>query len=191
RAPTPTAAAQMASPNRDDLCQEIGHLYQSLARLIERALERRMQQLDVLTRRLTHPGERIANQLQQLGHLASRLRGAWRHAAGNHEWRLRERYRQLLVIRPDFDALATRQQTLAQRLASAAAHRVETLEADVRSLAAQLAQLNPRAVLERGYSMVETAAGVMVRDSAQLNVDDEVRMTFASGWAKAKVLDKG
>jgi len=191
RAPTPTAAAQMASPNRDDLRQEVSQLYQRLARVTERALERRMQQLDVLARRLTHPGERIENQLAQLGHLASRLRGAWQHAAGNSEWRLRELYQQLLALRPDFTALATRQQTLAQRLARAAAHRVDALGADVRSLAAQLAQLNPRAVLERGYSMVETPAGVLVRDSVQVSIDDEVRLTFARGWASAKVRDKG
>ena len=191
RAPTPTAAAQMASPNRDDLRQDLNHLYQRLARVTERALERRMQQLDVLARRLTHPGERIENQLLQLGHLASRLRSAWQHAAGNSEWRLREFYQQLLTLRPDFAALATRQQTLAQRLASAAAHRVDALGADVGSLAAQLAQLNPRAVLERGYSMVETAAGDIVRDSTQLSLDDDVKLTFSRGWDKAKVRDKG
>ncbi|MBI2224693.1 MAG: exodeoxyribonuclease VII large subunit, partial [Betaproteobacteria bacterium] len=181
RAPTPTAAAQMASPNRDDLRQDLSHLYQRLARVTERALERRMQQLDVLARRLTHPGERIANQLAQLGHLASRLRSAWQMTSGNSEWRLRELYQQLLALRPDFTVLATRQQTLAQRLASAAAHRIDALGAEVRSLAAQLAQLNPSAVLERGYSMVETAAGDIVRDSAQLKRDDEVKLTFAQG----------
>ena len=191
RAPTPTAAAQMASPDRDDLRQELSHLSQRLARVTERALERRMQRLDVLARRLTHPGERIANQLAQLGHLASRLRNAWQMTSGNSEWRLRELYRQLLTLRPDFAAFATRQQTLAQRLASAAAHRVDALGADVRSLAAQLSQLNPRAVLERGYSMVESAAGDIVRDSAQLSADDEIRLTFARGWASAKVRDKG
>ena len=191
RAPTPTAAAQMASPNRDDLRQGLGDLYQRLARVTERALERRMQQLDVLARRLTHPGERIANQLLQLGHLASRLRSAWQMTAGNSEWRLREVYQQLLTLRPDFTALATGQQALAQRLVNAAAHRVDALGADVKSLAAQLAQLNPRAVLERGYSMVETAAGNIVRDSAQLSTDDEVRLTFARGWAKRQGARQG
>ena len=191
RAPTPTAAAQMASPNRDDLRQELGYLYQRLSRVTERALERRMQQLDVLVRRLTHPGERIASQLIHLGHLAGRLRGAWAHGTDGSAWQLRELYQQLLVLRPDFAALATRQQSLAQRLVSAAAHRVETLRAGVKSLAAQLVQLNPRAVLERGYSMVETATGNIVLDSAQVKRDDEVKLTFAKGWAQARVRDKG
>jgi exodeoxyribonuclease VII large subunit len=191
RAPTPTAAAQMASPNRDDLRQEVGHLYQRLSRVTERALERRMQQLDVLVRRLTHPGERFANQLTYLGHLVGRLRRAWVHSTDGSAWRLRELYQQLLALRPDFTALATLQQSLAHRLVGAAAHRVDTLRADVKSLAAQLVQLNPRAVLERGYSMVETSTGNIVLDSAQVKRDDEVKLTFAQGWARAQVKDKG
>jgi exodeoxyribonuclease VII large subunit len=94
------------------------------------------------------------------------------------------------VLRPDFAAHATRQQSLARRLVNAAAHRVETLRAEVRSLAAQLVQLNPNAVLERGYSIVETSTGTIIRDSAQLKRDDEVKLTFARGWAQARVRDK-
>ena len=191
RAPTPTAAAQMASPNRDDLRQALGHLYQRLSRVTERALERRMQQLDVLARRLTHPGEHIAIQRTHLGHLASRLRSAWARSADGSAWQLRERYQQLLALRPDIAALASQQQSLARRLASAAAHRVASLRTDVKSLAAQLAQLYPRAVLKRGYSLVETAAGKIVLNSAQLKYDEEVRLTFARGWAQARVREKG
>ena len=191
RAPTPTAAAQLASPDREELRQQVGHLYQRLRRVMERALERRMQQLDTLARRLTHPGENIAGQLRQLGHLASRLRGAWAHAAADRQWQLRDMAQQLRARRPDFSALVTQQRSLGQRLASAAGHRVDALQAGVTSLAAQLEQLNPRAVFERGYSIVETADGKIVRDSARLRRDEEVKLTFAQGWATAQVKDKG
>jgi exodeoxyribonuclease VII large subunit len=191
RAPTPTAAAQMTSPNCDDLRQELGHFSQRLARVTERALERRMQQLDVLARRLTHPGERIANQLSHLGHLASRLRTAWARTAESGSWQMRELYQQLLALRPDFTVLAARQHTLSRQLRSAAAQHIETLRADIKSLGAQLTQLNPSAVLERGYSIVETGVGALVRDSTQVSPDDEVRLTFARGWARAKVREKG
>ena len=191
RAPTPTAAAQMTSPNCDDLRQELGHFSQRLARVTERALERRMQQLDVLARRLVHPGERIANQLSHLGHLATRLRSAWARGAEGSTWQLRERYRQLLTLRPDFAALAIEQQALAQRLVNGVAHRVDALRADIKSLGAQLTQLNPGAVLERGYAIVETGIGALVRDSNQVSPDDEIKLTFARGWARAKVRAKG
>ena len=191
RAPTPTAAAQMMGRGRDDLCRAIGHLHQRLARVAERTLERRMQHLDMLSRRLTHPGERIANQLGHLGHLASRLGGAWARRAEDSIWRLHELSRELRAGGPDFTALASEQQSLTQRLTSAMAQRLATLRAEVKSLAAQLAQLNPQAVLERGYSIVETASGKLVRDSAQVKRDADVKLTFAKGWARAQVKDQG
>jgi exodeoxyribonuclease VII large subunit len=191
RAPTPTAAAQMASPDRDDLRQDARHLYQRLRRVMERAIERRMQHVDGLARRLQHPGERVANQLREVGHLASRLRGAWAHAVAEKQWLLRDLGQRVRAQRPDLAALATRRQVLAQRLAGAAGHRVDALAASLKSAAAQLAQLNPRSVFERGYSLVETADGKIVRASGELQTDDEVRLTFARGWARARVKDKG
>jgi exodeoxyribonuclease VII large subunit len=190
RAPTPTAAAEMASPNRADLYQELRHLRERLIRVTERGLERRMQQLDVLVRRLVHPGERIANQLTHLSHLASRLRGGWSFAADSWRWGLREIYRQLAARRPDVGLLAAEQRALAQRLAGAARGRVETMRAEVKSLTAQLAHLNPQAVLERGYSITETTDGAVVRDSAQVKPDEPLKITFSKGWARTKVLSK-
>jgi len=58
-------------------------------------------------------------------------------------------------------------------------------------MAAHLAHLNPQSVFERGYSMVETAAGKIVRASSELEIDDDVKLTFARGWARAKVKDRG
>ena len=67
---------------------------------------------------------------------------------------------------------------------------MDTLSASVKSIAAQLAQLNPNAVFERGYSMVEKSDGKIVRASSELQTDEEVRLTFARGWARAQVKDK-
>jgi exodeoxyribonuclease VII large subunit len=191
RSPTPTAAAQLVSPNRDDLREAAGQLYQRLRRVMERAIERRMQHVDGLARRLLHPGEYIANQGRELGHLASRLRGAWAHKAADTQWQLRDFSQRLSARRPDLAALITQQCLLAQRLSGAAGRRVDSLAANVKSIAAQLAQLNPSAVFERGYSMVETADGKIVRAGSELQIDEEVRLTFARGWARARVKDKG
>ena len=191
RAPTPTAAAQLASPNRDDLLQEVSHYAQRLRRVVERALERRMQQLDGLARSLVHPGERIAAQNGHLDHLASRLRSGWGRSADERKWRLRGLYGELRAARPDPRALAAAPRALAQRLRVAATSGMQALRADVKHLAAQLSSFNPHAVLERGYSITETADGSIVRDAAQLRADDELRLTFARGWAHARVKDKG
>ena len=190
RAPTPTGAAEMASPNRADLYQDLRHRHERLAHITERALERRMQQLDVPARRLIHPGEHIANQLMHLSHLARRLRSGWLHIADGWRWGLQEIYRQLAAQRPDVGLFSAEQRALAQRLAGVSRGRVEVVCAEVKSLATQLAQLNPQAVLERGYSITETMDGAVVRDSAQVKPDEPLKVTFAKGWARTKVLNK-
>jgi exodeoxyribonuclease VII large subunit len=50
-----------------------------------------------------------------------------------------------------------------------------------------LAQLNPHNVLARGYALVENARGEIVNNSAQLEISDEVKLTFGKGAANAKV----
>src|SRR5258705_1861793 len=158
---------------------------------MERALERRMQHSDGLGRRLVPPGAQLANQRRELAQLANRLRGAWTRGAADRQWSLRDLLQRVRAQRPAVDAMIVHQQVLAQRLAGAANHRLDTLAARVKSMAAHLAPLHPQSVFERGYSMVETADGKIVRASSELAPEEEVKLTFARGWARAKVKDKG
>ncbi len=190
RAPTPTAAAQLVCPDHVELGQELAHFAQSLRRSVERVLERRMQQLDGLARSLVHPGERIESQLGHLGHLGSRLRNGWGRGAGDRSWRLRGLHQELRAARPDLAAMTTAARTLSQRLRSGAVNQLQGLRAELKNLSAQLGHLNPGAVLERGYSIAETADGKFVRDAAQLRVNDDLRVTFARGAVRARVTGK-
>ena len=45
-------------------------------------------------------------------------------------------------------------------------------------------------MLERGYSMVETADGRIVRDSSGITIDENLKITFAGGWAGVAVKRK-
>jgi exodeoxyribonuclease VII large subunit len=86
RAPTPTAAAELVSPNRAELLARLGVLAARLSRDIDRELNTRMQHLDYLGKRLVHPGERIDVELRQLSQLAIRLRSAATHALDVASW---------------------------------------------------------------------------------------------------------
>ena len=77
RAPTPTAAAQLASPDRLETCEQLRQLQTRLGRIVKRGLENRMQRVDYLAKSLVHPGDRIRSQIQHLTHLANRLCGGW------------------------------------------------------------------------------------------------------------------
>ncbi|MFN7085014.1 MAG: exodeoxyribonuclease VII large subunit [Burkholderiales bacterium] len=191
RAPTPTAAAQLVSPDRAELAQRLAHWRHRLARMAGRMLEERMQRLDYLSRRLTHPGERIRNQTQHLQHLASRLRSAARREVESGLWRVRDLAQQLAAARPDLDALARHSDEAARRLRQAARDRLRTAAIRLAGLEAHLRHLNPQQVLERGYSIAATADGRIVRDSAQIAIGAELTITFARGRAAAEVKRKG
>ncbi|MFM9912486.1 MAG: exodeoxyribonuclease VII large subunit [Methylophilaceae bacterium] len=73
RAPTPTAAAEMVSPDRVSLLQSLGQMQNRLNRQMRFALSERAQKLDGLARRLVHPGERIRQRGEQLAQLHARF----------------------------------------------------------------------------------------------------------------------
>ncbi|HEX9178779.1 MAG TPA: exodeoxyribonuclease VII large subunit [Burkholderiales bacterium] len=190
RAPTPTAAAELASPNRAELLHRVEALRGRLGRGVSRSLEVRMQRLDLLSRRLVHPGERIANQRRHLGQLALRLGGAGQRQMAEADWRLKGVARHFLALRPDLALRQDRVRDLGGRLAGAVQRRLEQAQERVARLRAHLEHLSPQAVLGRGYSIVRGPDGTVVRDSADLALDDSLGIRFARGRADARVTAK-
>jgi exodeoxyribonuclease VII large subunit len=73
RAPTPTAAAELVSPDRAGMLHKVQQTMQRLDRQMSFGLQNRMQRLDILSHRLIHPGERIQQRKTALDHLQVRL----------------------------------------------------------------------------------------------------------------------
>lgn len=187
RAPTPTAAAELVSPNRAELLARLGVLGARLVRDIDRALGTRMQHLDYLGKRMVHPGERIGAELRHMGHLANRLRSATSHALDAVKWNLSGLARRLRDGLPDIDAHSASQRDLRLRLQHGQARLLEQHEARLGRMQANLDHLNPQAVLERGYSIVAKLGGQIVRSSQQVAAGEVLRLTFARGAAQTKV----
>jgi len=74
RAPTPTAAAVLASPDREALGDAVSALRRRLSRDVTRIVERAGQRLDGAARRLLTPAERLARSRERIAQLARRLR---------------------------------------------------------------------------------------------------------------------
>ena len=187
RAPTPTGAAQLASPDRLETCEQLSQLQSRLKRIVLRALENRMQRVDYLSKCLVHPGDRIRNQSQHLAHLANRLCGGWKRWSEAQTWEIRGVARALRAARPDFAALERDRIELARRLRDAAAARVSVAGQRLAALESHLKHLNPELVLERGYAIAVDANGKVVREAAQLAPGDALTVRFARGSAETEV----
>ena len=91
----------------------------------------------------------------------------------------------------DFARLQDRQTNLAHRLVKAArAGQVQRL-GSVNNAAQHLIMLDPTKVLARGYSMVQDKSGSVVSNAGQLAIGAELRITFAKGWARSEVTERG
>lgn len=190
RAATPTAAAALVTPERGALLRQLQALAARWRRELERALELRMQRLDLVSRRLVHPSARLKQQRQTVFVLRSRLAGAAALAQerAQHETALLRQalsrcLRAPLPQRVGWDRARERLQRA----------RVESFSAPRRRLAAveqSLRHLSPQGVLDRGYSIVTGAGGAIVQDAAQVAVGDAVDLRFARGGAGARITRK-
>ncbi len=188
RAPTPTGAAQLATPDREELAQHLDHLARRQAHARRRHMASLAQRLDSLTRRLRHPAQHLAAQRRHLNHLADRLhlaRSTQRERARQRLDRLSER---LAAGKPDPTALRERLARLRASLVRAWATHPDRNR--LAALGAHLGHLNPRAVLERGYSITRDARGRVVRDGASLTEGERLDLTFAHGKASARVVNR-
>lgn len=79
RAPTPTAAAELASPARAELLGRLANCAQCIAREMRRRLDYAAQGLDGMARRLVHPAARLAAHRDQVLQLKARLAFAFLH----------------------------------------------------------------------------------------------------------------
>jgi len=189
RAPTPTAAAAAAVPDRVALAHRLAQLARHAARGTAHALGSRAQRVDHAARRLVHPAARLAQQRERAAALGARLARAWRAAAGADRDALVTLASRLLreARAPLPQRVVVERQT--ERLRRAARDGIAKRAARVEAAARAIGHLDPRAVLTRGYAIVTTATGDVVYDAAQVLPQDAVRLAFARGGAGATITD--
>jgi len=102
RAPTPSGAAELVVPDRDDWLRSINRLAQRVARLGQRSLEDRAQTLDYLARRLASgsPMASVQRSVGTLNNLQQRLKAASQRALANADHRLQMAMRALHSVSP-------------------------------------------------------------------------------------------
>ena len=217
RAPTPTAAAEMAVPVRLELLAGVARFEERRRSAIARGVGLRGQRLRDLARALPRPEALVAERAQRLDALALRLPRA--HAAFARERRLAlgrgapgrfgpgllalgvARRRQRLAraeggVRPE--ALAARLERLGERLAvrGDGLARVERrLTSDKRAaldaLARTLATLGPQSVLARGYAVVRDGSGTVLTGAAEARQATALDIEFADGRVAARPERRG
>ncbi len=189
RAPTPTAAAELLSPDQTEWAQQFHAIGLRLVRLMRDRLRLHMQHVDWLSARLVHPRQRLELLASRLGALRQRLHHA-------HLARLRGVYARLGVLQlrlqrcspaARLDALRPHVRHLGDRLQRAARARIEASTERLRAVSQALNTLSPLATLARGYAIVQTADGVIVRDARTVREGERVTARLAHGELDCRV----
>lgn len=187
RAPTPTAAAEILSPDRETLLARLQQLQRRISRQFGRGLEEREQQLDSLAARLTHPAERLRQRREAILQSGARLGRALDGKFAVRRQDLNTLAHRLNGARPRPERTHDTLNHLDYRLETLARQKISRCEAKLNALSAGLIQLDPHAVLNRGYALALAPDGQPVRDATSLRPGDVIGLTFARGSAVATV----
>jgi exodeoxyribonuclease VII large subunit len=181
RAPTPTAAAEMAVPVRTDLLAQVLELERRNLRGFARAISEKHKALESLARALPRPDQLFAQPRQRFDVASERLRHALRRNLQEHR---RVFVETATLLRPQtLTAKLTRdgQQVrfLARRLAQAGQTRLRRERQRLDSLARLLDGISYRAALERGFALVRGGDGNIRRRAATVVPGEKLTVTFA------------
>lgn len=183
RAPTPTAAAEMAVPVRAELLQQTLDLERRNLRGFTRAMTERRNTLQGLARALPRADQLFAQPRQRFDRAAERLDLALRRNVQEHR---RAFVEAAALLRPR--SIATmigtgkeRLTALHGRLERAERARVSHVSRQIENLGRVLESASYRATLQRGYVVVRGADGAIRGRSGAVAAGEHLTLTFADG----------
>ena len=194
RAPTPTAAAELAAQPRETWLAAIGMMHERLQQAAWRRLDRLTQRVDQAAAHLGRPSARTGQQHLRLERQAQQLRYAThaRLQRARDELMQRQAPRFLAAVGARRDRADDGLQRARDRLADAVHARVERATRQAERLEMRLQLLDPRLVLQRGYALLtDASSGHPITSVRDAHAGQAVRAALADGEVDLRVLPDG
>ncbi len=187
RAPTPTAAAEMAVPVRTELLSQTLDFQRRMLACFTRGMEQRRRHLTQLARILPRAEQLFAVPRQRFDIAGDKLSKALMLNVQKHAGRFHKAEALLRrKVLEDRIALGRERATaLAARARRARDARIAEARKHLEGLARVLDSISYRKVLERGFALVKGEDGKVRRRAASLKAGEALTLTFADGEAQA------
>jgi len=193
RAPTPSAAAELAVADGAELLDKLTQIRRRMSRLTHERLRREKMTLDALKRSaLQRGGERLLREpMMRLDNararLSSTLAGCVESATARlNEARMKHRsHHPARVVERRLESLAHLRLRLTRATANVVAHQEKRLE-HVRGL---LRALGPESAFQRGFSITLDDGGRVIRSAANVKPGDLLHTKFADGETVSRTID--
>lgn len=190
RAPTPSAAAELVSPDRFEWLGRFEQLERSLIRIMQNKVSQQRFQLLQLVKRLRHPKDKLQENMQRLDMASMRLQTTMEKRLSQYQHRLTHAHGQLQQNKPDKQLALMQQQAqqLSNRLQQAIKHQLDDLKNQLARQAEVLNAVSPLSTLSRGYSIVTSNHGKVVTSHEQAQVGDTVYAQLHEGTLTCSVV---
>ncbi len=190
RAPTPSAAAELVVPMKQDLIASLENLHHRMFHLYRRMMNRFKERLNLLRERLKDPKRRLADFRLFADDRLEKLQQIFHHKTQGRKHdliRLESRLHQvcpLIHIRDHQFAL----DHLRKNMIAETGNTIERFNNRLYSLTAMLNSLSPLAVLKRGYSIVRRLSdGEIIRRADDISLGCDVHVKVLSGSFETRV----
>lgn len=180
RAPTPTAAAEMAVSASSDLMQQIESVAAKLRRTFRRQLDQLDQTLDRFARCLVSPIAAIRHDRLKLAGMQAKRHGFLTSTQQAH-FRFEQLKQRLLQNMPNTVHQRNRLCQLTQLLQRTARRQLASQQQALVNLHGHFEMLNPQRTLERGYAMVLDKKGNILRKPDQFKAPENITVRLAEG----------
>jgi len=191
RAATPSAAAELVSPNQQTYLHKFQSFQRQLTRQMQSNLGRLNEQAQWLKSRLKmqHPSSQLMQQSQQLDDLSNKLQGAFEAIISEKRHDLKYSMQSLLNNRPDqfIDYQKVQLEDLSSRLVYVSQLNIENKQLQLANLSRTMQAVSPLNTLSRGYSITRDANGETVSNARQLRKGDIITSEFNKGKVTSRV----
>ncbi len=183
RAATPTAAAELLSPDQEEFSALFSAYQTRFRKLLGDHLKQSQQHLQWLRKQIKHPGRRLQEQAQKIDHLELKLRREFHYTLTQHRHELRilsqhlQQYSPLSIIREQ----AQENRYLLQRLQKGLIQHLRNLRLQLAEMSHALNNLSPLAILARGYSVTYDENQQVLTSCEQIKPGKPIRTRLHDG----------
>ena len=187
RAPTPTAAAELVCATRASLIERVTRSFTALSDQMQRQLERLAQRVDRAGGAIVSPAQRLAHQSERLSGLSYRMAAAWHRGAQLRQTRQDRARARLIVLLPAVEPGRASLSRASTGLIQAARRMLVQSNARQQHAQAQLRALSPEHTLARGYAIVQSAEGQIIRQADAVQTGQKLAVTLSAGTLEVRV----